>query len=146
MRDKGYFGIGCIGMKTAHNYGSLFRTAQILEADFIFLINTRFKHQPTDTMNSYRHMPLFIFDDLEHFKKSRPYNCKLVGVELSEKAIPIKNFVHPKQCMYLLGAEDNGIPREALNMCNDLIVLPGERSMNVSVAGSIVLFDRIMKS
>lgn len=146
MRKNGYFGIGCIGMKTFHNYGSLFRTAQVLEADFIFLINTRFKHQPTDTMNSYKHMPLFIYDTIEDFKKNRPFDCKLVGIELHEKSIPIKNYIHPKRCMYLLGAEDNGIPREAINECQDLIVLPGERSMNVSVAGSIVLYDRIIKS
>ena len=43
MKDKGYFGIGCLNMKTAENYGTLFRTAQILGADFIFMIGSRFK-------------------------------------------------------------------------------------------------------
>lgn len=146
MKDSGYFGIGCLNMKTKHNYGSLFRTAQILNADFIFLIGSRFKHQATDTMCSYRHMPLFIFNTLEQFKENRPFNCKLIGIELHKNATPIKNFVHPKQCMYLLGAEDNGLTKEAMEMCQELVVLPGERSMNVAVAGSIILYDRIMKA
>ncbi len=36
MRKKGYYGIGCLGMKTKDNYGTLFRTAQVFNADFIF--------------------------------------------------------------------------------------------------------------
>lgn len=145
MRDKGYFGIGCQNMKTIHNYGSLFRTAQILDANFIFLINSRFKHQATDTMCSYKHMPLFRFDTFEDFQKWRPFDCPLIGVELSKRSIPIRKFSHPKKAMYLLGAEDNGLSREAMDNCQTLIQLPGERSMNVAVAGSIVIFDRVNK-
>lgn len=84
MKDKGYFGIGCLNMKTSMNYGSLFRTAQIFEADF-------------------------------------------------------------RQACYLLGAEDNGLTKEAISKCQELVYLPGERSLNVAVAGSIVLYDRISK-
>ena len=146
MKDKGYFGIGCIGMKTAQNYGTLFRTAQIMEADFIFLIGPRFKKQATDTMKSWRHMPLFEFKDFKDFNEHRPYDCKLIGIELTETATPIKEFKHPKQALYLLGSEDNGLSNEAINACNEIIILPGKRSLNVSVAGSIVIYDRINKS
>jgi hypothetical protein len=38
---RGFFGVGCELMKTKFNYGTLFRTAQILEADFIFVIGAR---------------------------------------------------------------------------------------------------------
>ena len=144
MRKKGYFGIGCIGMKTVDNYGTLFRTAQIFEADFIFLIGARFKKQSSDTMKSWRHMPLFEYNDFKDFNDHRPYDCKLIGVELIETAIQIQKFIHPKQAIYLLGAEDNGLSNEAINTCDELIVIPGERSLNVSVAGSIVLYDRII--
>ena len=145
MNKNGYFGIGVECMKNVINYGTLFRTAQIFEADFIFLIGKRFKTQSSDTMKSWRHMPLYQYSDFNDFNKHRPYNCKLIGIELDEKATPISEFKHPKQAIYLLGAEDNGISKNALKQCQELIVLPGERSVNVSVAGSIVIYDRITK-
>ncbi len=74
-----------------------------------------------------------------------PYSCKLVGVEMDQRAIPIKEYVHPDRAVYLLGSEDNGIPKIIKDKCQDLIVLPGERSLNVAVAGSIVVFDRVNK-
>ena len=145
MKQKGYFGIGCMGMKTADNYGTLFRTAQIMGADFIFLIGARFKKQASDTMKSWRHLPLFEYDDFADFNKHRPYDCRLVGVELTDTATPIEDYKHPKQACYLLGAEDNGLSKEAIEACQDIVILPGERSMNVAVAGSIVLYDRVVK-
>jgi tRNA G18 (ribose-2'-O)-methylase SpoU len=145
MKDKGYFGIGCYNMKTGHNYGSLFRTAQVLGADFLFLIGCRFKHQASDTMKSWRHVPVFVYEDFDDFNTHRPHDCRLIGIELSNQSTPIKTFVHPKQACYLLGAEDNGLPNAILDKCQNIIQLPGERSLNVAVAGSIVLFDRINK-
>lgn len=145
MKNSGYFGIGCIGMKTSENFGTLFRTAQVFNADFIFLINTKFKRQATDTQKSWMHMPLFEYKDFADFNNHRPYSCKLVGIEMLKTATAIKNFKHPKQVCYLLGAEDHGLSKVAINACQEIIYLPGEHSLNVAVAGSIVLFDRINK-
>ena len=145
MKKNGFFGIGCINMKNGLNYGTLFRTAQIFEADFIFLIGKRFKPQSSDTMKSYRHIPLFEYESFDEFNAHRPYSCELIAIELDERAKTLKDFVHPKQACYLLGAEDNGIPKEVLQKCQRIVRLPGERSLNVSVAGSIVLYDRISK-
>lgn len=145
MRRKGYFGIGCLNMKTSMNFGTLFRTAQVFGADFIFLIGCRFNQQSTDTMKSWKHIPTFVYKDFADFNEHRPYDCKLIGIELIETATPLKEFKHPKQACYLLGAEDNGLTREAIEHCQEIIYLPGEHSLNVSVAGSIVLYDRVSK-
>lgn len=145
MKKNGFFGIGCIGMKTAHNYGTLFRTAQVFGADFLFLIGHRFKKQASDTMKSWHHIPVYSYIDFEDFNDHRPHSCVLIGIELDKRATPISDVTHPKNCCYLLGAEDHGIPPRVIEKCDRLIQLPGERSLNVSVAGSIVLFDRINK-
>lgn len=145
MRRKGYFGIGCLNMKTSMNFGTLFRTAQVFGADFIFLIGCRFNQQSTDTMKSWKHIPTFVYKDFADFNEHRPYDCKLIGIELIETATPLKEFKHPKQACYLLGAEDNGLTKEAIEHCQEIIYLPGEHSLNVSVAGSIVLYDRVSK-
>lgn len=144
MKKSGFFGIGILHGKNSLNYGTLFRTAQIFEADFIFLIGKRFKNQASDTMKSWRHIPTYSYENFEQFNQMRPFDCKLIGIEMIESATPISDFKHPKQACYLLGAEDSGLSNEALKACHEIIYLPGERSLNVSVAGSIVLYDRII--
>ena len=143
---SGYFGIGVFNMKNPLNYGTLFRTAQVFGADFIFLIGKRFKPQASDTMKSYKHLPLYQYKTFEEFEKNRPYECKLIGIELTDDAKNLVEFKHPKQAMYLLGAEDNGIPEKYLKKCQEIIKIPfGAMSLNVSTTGSIVLYDRLAK-
>ena len=96
-------------------------------------------------MKSYKHIPVFEYENFADFNQHRPYGCQLIGVEMTQLATPIKKFVHPKQCCYLLGAEDTGLTQEAIQNCQSVIYLPGQHSLNVAVAGSIVIFDRINK-
>lgn len=145
MDKRGYFGIGILNPKTEVNIGTLWRSAFIMDASFIFTIGKRYKKQASDTTKSWKHIPLYNYETFEDFYKSMPYDCKLIGIELDEKSVPISNFKHPERCIYLLGAEDHGLTTEAIGKCNELIVLPGEFCLNVSVAGSIVLYDRIIK-
>ena len=50
--------------------------------------------------------------------------------------------------MYLLGAEDVGLPTAVLRACHETISLSAENyaSYNVAVAGSLVMYDRATKS
>jgi tRNA G18 (ribose-2'-O)-methylase SpoU len=143
---RGYFGIGIMNGKTIENLGTLWRSANLFEAQFIFTIGKRYKKQASDTMKSHRHIPLYHYESFEDFYKNIPYDCQLIGIELDEKSKPIKNFCHPERCVYLLGAEDNGLTKEVLQKCTHIIQLPGRNSMNVAVAGSIVMYDRNMKN
>jgi len=141
---RGYFGIGIERTKTEHNVGTLWRTADLLGASFMFTIGRRYKpRQASDTMNSSLHIPLFHFDTLGDLKKHLPHACKLVGVELDDRAVELASYSHPERACYLLGAEDHGLTPGAVAACHDLVRLPGRFSMNVAVAGSIVLYDRI---
>ena len=145
MNKRGYYGIGVFHGKTEENIGTLWRSAKIFEADFIFTIGRRYRPQSTDTCKTPRSIPLFNFENYEDFRKHIPYSCPVIAVELDENSIPIKHFVHPERCIYLLGAEDHGIPQKILNECQTTIQLPGDFSMNVATAGSIVMFDRFNK-
>ena len=52
----------------------------------------------------------------------------------------------PERAVYLLGAEDHGLSRKALDKCHHFIMIPGsqlDQSLNVSVAGSIIMYDRV---
>ena len=60
---------------------------------------------------------------------------------------PLDEFEHPERAVYILGAEDTGLPRAAAQACHRHVSLPSERyaSYNVAMAGSIVLYDRMAK-
>jgi len=143
--SRGYFGIGIQNTKTEANIGTLWRSASIMGASFIFTIGRRYKKQASDTMVSWRHIPLYTYETFEEFHKSMPYDCQLVGIELDSKSTPISAFKHPERAIYLLGAEDHGLTDEALKKCIHIVQLPGDYCMNVSVAGSIVMYDRLIK-
>lgn len=145
MKKDGFFGIGIEHPKTKVNYWTLFRTAQIYNADFLFLVGARFSKGSPDTMKAFRHVPVYSYKDIEDFNDHRPYGCLLVGVEMTDEAVALKDFNHPKQGAYLLGAEDHGLSKRALELCQKVVKLPGEQSLNVSVAGSIILYDRLVK-
>jgi len=146
MKSRGFYGIGIQNTKTEQNIGTLWRSASIMGASFIFTIGNRYKKQPTDTSQTWKHIPLFNYETFDVFYKSLPYDCRLIGVELSKNSVPVSGFLHPERCVYLLGAEDHGLTNEAMDKCHTLIQLPGDYSMNVSVAGSIVMYDRLTKS
>ena len=144
-KPRGYYGIGIENTKTSVNIGTLWRSAKIFNASFIFTIGKRYKKQASDTLKAYRHIPLYQYDSFDKFYEAMPYDCRLIGIELDERAKPIYNYVHPERAIYLLGAEDSGMTKEALTKCQTIIQLPGDYCLNVAVAGSIVMYDRVTK-
>jgi tRNA G18 (ribose-2'-O)-methylase SpoU len=140
-----YFAIGIEHTKTEANVGTLWRSADLFDAAFVFTIGRRYKRQCSDTMHSWKRIPLFHFDDFADLYAHIPHDCMLVGVELDDRSIALPKYSHPKRAIYLLGAEDNGLTREARQRCHSLVQLPGRYSMNVAAAGTIVLYDRFSK-
>ena len=87
-------------------------------------------------------MPYFHYDTFEDFFNNIPKGARLVGVELTEDAVALETFHHPRRCVYLLGAEDHGLSKQAIEKSHFLIKFQSQLSLNVSVAGSIVMYDR----
>lgn len=143
--DESFFGIGVYQPKTNHNIGTLWRSAYILGASFIFIIDGKYKPQTSDTTKSWSKIPFYRYDSFEHFYGTMPYSTQLVGIEMSHNSQSIRTFAHPPRAAYLLGAEDNGLPETVLEKCHHLIQLPGSSSLNVAVSGSLVIYDRIQK-
>jgi tRNA G18 (ribose-2'-O)-methylase SpoU len=141
--NRGYYAIGMENIKTESNIGTLWRSAKIFEAQYIFTINRRYKYQSSDTYKTYRHIPLMHYKTTDDF--IIPHDCKLVGVEICDTAIPIKYYKHPERAIYILGAEDHGLTNKMMDMCHEIIQLPGEFCLNVATAGSIVMYDRYIK-
>lgn len=140
--ENEFFGIGILNGKTPENLGVLWRSAQNLGASFIFTIGNRYAKQACDTHNAVKSMPYFHYENFETFYKNLPKGARLVGVELTDDAQPLETFNHPRRCVYLLGAEDHGLSNAAIEKSHFLVKFNSQLSLNVSVAGSIVMYDR----
>lgn len=145
---RGYFAVGVYHPKTAENIGTLWRTAHLYGAALIFTVGRRYKAQASDTPKTPRHTPLMHFADMEDLHAHLPWSAPLVGIELDPRAVSLPEFVHPERAVYLLGAEDHGLPLSVLDRCHHVVQVPtpAPQSMNVAVAGSLVIYDRHVRA
>lgn len=140
--SRGFFAIGIEHGKTAQNLGTLWRTANLFGAAFVFTVGARYSRQASDTMKTPLHVPLFHFGSLDDLVEHLPWSYPLVGVELDDRAAEAHRFHHAERACYLLGAEDHGLTREAVERAHYLVRLPGRRSLNVATAGALILYSR----
>lgn len=142
---RGFFGIGVYHPKTTENIGTLWRSAHNFGADFIFTIGKRYKKQASDTTKADRHIPLFEYESFDDFKKHIPKGCRMVFIEQTEGANNVAHTNHPESAVYVLGAEDHGVP-ENIMVGHQKMFIDTPMCLNVAVAGSIVMYDRKVKS
>ena len=144
---RGYFGIGIINLKKDVNIGSLWRSAYIFGAVYIYVTGRRYQKQSSDTIHAYKSIPLFHYETQEQFLESRPLDAQLVAIETGENYLPLNTFIHPERAVYVLGAEDGGIPKNVLDKCQYKVYIPSVRDvcLNVAVAGTIIMYDRMIK-
>lgn len=81
-----FFGIGIQNGRTPENLGVLWRTAQNLEASFIFTIGNRYAKQASDTHNAVKAMPYFHYKTFSDFYNYLPKGARLAGVEMHERS------------------------------------------------------------
>lgn len=143
--SDGFYGIGILNAADETNIGTLWRSAFIMGASFIFTIEKRYKKQSSDVTRAWSKIPLYHYGSFEEFRDHLPYSTQLIGVELAEEATPLSEFTHPTRAAYLLGCESDGIPRPILDACHGVICLPGHFSLNVASAGSIIACDRAQR-
>ena len=143
---RGYFGLGVERPKTEANIGTLWRSAYVFGAAFLFTVGRRYEKQHSDTLKTWRHVPLFHYETLDAMRAGLPHDCPIIGVELHESAESLTSFTHPARAAYLLGAEDHGLSNQAVRACHRLVRLRGRFCLNVAVAGSIVMHDRFTRT
>lgn len=141
---RGFYGVAVYRPKREINVGCLWRSATVYGAAFLATIGRRYERQAADTPNSPLHIPLHHYTDLDDLVAHLPHSCPLIGVELDERAIALDRFDHPVRALYLLGAEDDGLPPAVLARCHQVVQIPSvlPRSLNVAVAGSLVIAHR----
>jgi len=131
-----------------HNVGSLVRTAHAVAAEEVVLVGDReWNVEAARTAELYTTVTQVV--DLEAFRAhlaDRLWN--LVAVELDDRAVNLFEAEYPDRPCFLLGAEVGGVPESLRCEATMVVQIPQwglVPSLNLAVAGSIVLYDYLAK-
>jgi len=141
---RGYFGVGVEGVSKPMNLGNLVRIAHAFDASFFFSVAPRLKLSDanSDTSSAEGQLPFYSFDRPQDFRL--PLGCRLVGVEITDEAVELPRFRHPMRAAYVFGAERYSLSPQMLSLCEFVVKIPTRFSINVGMAGAIVLYDRLV--
>ena len=142
---RGYFAVGVDGISKPLNLGNLMRIAHAFDASFFFTVNASFKlavEGHSDTSRSHGSLPLYRYGDVDEFRL--PIGCRLVGVEITDDAVELPRFRHPSRAAYVFGGERLSLSDKMLSRCEFVVKIPTRFSINVGMAGAIVLYDRLI--
>lgn len=141
---KGYFGIGAEGISKPMNMGALMRTAHAFGASFFYSVDAAMKVRETyaaDTSKAYENMPYYNWNTIDDM--ALPKGCQLVGIELTDDAVELPEFKHPRAAAYVLGRELGNLSPEMMEKCHHIVKIPTKFCINVSLAGALVMYDRM---
>jgi tRNA G18 (ribose-2'-O)-methylase SpoU len=146
-------------VRSAHNVGSLFRSADGAGVSKIFLYG--YTPTPTDRFGRvqkeiqktslgavdtvlWEHIvsEASLLRTLFELKKS---GYTIVALEQTPKAISLYDFTVPEKVIYVVGNEIDGVSSLVLEHADMVIEIPmkgKKESLNVSVAGGVLLFHR----
>jgi tRNA G18 (ribose-2'-O)-methylase SpoU len=143
---RGYFAVGVDGISKPMNLGNLMRISNAFGASFFFTINAQvtLSDAQSDTSRTEGALPHYAYQTADQFRL--PLDCRLVGVEITDDAVELPRFRHPLRAAYVFGAERLSLSPEILGRCEFVVKIPTKFSINVGMAGAIVLYDRLISA
>ncbi len=139
-------------LRSAQNVGSVFRTADAVGIDKIFLIGTtptpidRFKRPQSQilktALGAEKNIKWKYYKTLDQLYENE--KLKIAAIEQTDDATPIdevKNITDFDTVLF--GNEVDGIPKEISDMCKSTIEVPmmgKKESLNISVCCGVVLY------
>lgn len=145
--DLGYFGVGLYDCKNGYNVGGVIRATAGFDGRFVVVQGERWKDKGNwknmDTEGGYLRIPCFL--GVQDIYQHKPEACVPVAIELTDSAIPLPEFEHPKVAMYIFGPEDGALPDGLLANCEHRVYIPSNYSLNLYSAVTAVAYDRVAK-
>lgn len=144
-------------VRSAHNVGSIFRTADAAGVSHIYLSGytpaplDRFKREQRDiaktalgaegavSWSAHRSLPKLL-------STLRRKGIQIVGVEQDVRSRDYRVFIPERPVAFLFGNEVRGLSSAARSACDDLIEIPMfgvKESLNVATTAGIILFSAI---
>ncbi len=142
------FAIGAWNISKEHNVGTLVRTAHAAAAAEVLLVGEReWNVEAARTAELYTEVRRLADERalLDHLAHS---GYELVAVELDSRSVNLFDASYPERPCFLLGAELGGLPEDLLEAASLVVQIPQwglVPSLNLAVAGSIVVYDYLAK-
>lgn len=144
-------------IRSAHNVGSIFRTADGAGVTEIILSGyspcpvDRFARPQKDIAKTALGAELsipwrYVKTPMPALKKLKAAGAHIVGVEQDTRAIDYRTFKAGDSTVFLFGNEVKGLSRALRTICDTLIEIPmygSKESLNVSVAAGVALFGTL---
>lgn len=73
-------------------------------------------------------------------------NMKIVCVEFALNAMPLPDYQHPDNALYIFGPEDGSIDQTIIDQADDVVYVPTIGCMNLSASVNVLLYDRLLKT
>lgn len=141
-------------IRSAHNVGSIFRTADAASVSHVYL--TGYTPSPIDRFNRERKdiskvalgaektVPWTHTENIEEvISELKKKGFTIIALEQDKKSVDYKTIRISQKSLLILGEEVNGIPKSILKKCDIIAEIPmrgKKESLNVSVAAGIALF------
>jgi tRNA(Leu) C34 or U34 (ribose-2'-O)-methylase TrmL len=138
--------IGLIDPKSPENVGSVMRAAGCYQVDSVCYTGKRYARAAKfnhDTKRVAERIPLAGVNCL--LDAADP-QMKIVCVELVEGAIPLPEYQHPSQAMYIFGPEDGSLSQDIVDRADAVVYIPTIGCMNLAATVNVLLYDRLAKS
>ena len=137
---RGYFAVGVEGISKARNLGAVMRTAHAFGGSFVFTVGAANRAREmfqTDTAKTTENLPYYDWETVDDM--ALPRGCQIVGVELTDDAVELPSFRHPRMAAYVLGKERGDLSPEMLERCAHVVKIPTKFCVNLSVAAALFM-------
>jgi len=138
--------LGLTKPKSPTNVGAVMRAAGCYGVDAVFYTGERYDRAVklnTDTKAVSQNIPL---TGVTSLLENIPDKAKIVCVELVVGAIPLPEYQHPDNVIYIFGPEDGTISQEVIDRADAVVYVPTTGCMNLAATVNVVLYDRLAKS
>ena len=141
-------------IRSSHNVGSIFRTADACGIEKIFLVGytpcplDMFKRPNKEigktALGAEKTISWGHFDDIfEVIDLLKKEGVQIIAIEQDEKSVDYKTVLLKTKNAFLFGSEVEGVSKDILKKCDIIAEIPmvGEKeSLNVSVSAGVALF------
>jgi 23S rRNA (guanosine2251-2'-O)-methyltransferase len=136
-------------IRSAYNVGSIFRTADAVGVEKIYLTGytpnpDKDKKIEKTALGAEKYVLWQSYRNLNYLlKKLKKEKLKIVALEQSEKSIPYYKFKPQFDIVLILGNEVRGLNEKILKKCDYILEIPmfgKKESLNVAVAFGIVAY------
>jgi len=142
-------------VRSFHNVGSVFRTADAFLVEKIYLCGITAKPPHKDIRKTALGATEtvvweYVKDTLEVVEKLKAENIKILSIEQAENAVMLNDFLPEANQAYAIvfGNEVKGVQQEVVSISDTVVEIPqfgSKHSLNISVSAGVVIWDLAMK-